>query len=295
MEQLTGNSDSILYLQGFAPLIQLWAGICLLFFYESLLNKSPFTALCDDIHNLYKIFINQYNGLIPDETISFNEYIKDYWNHDLVPTINCTASTCFFYSVFILAFIGIEECADYGGNYYCALQITNSFIWIFLIGATLFNKYRLFHGFVPSIVLIIVILIYFHFHFQINGFCLKYISFGEAWSHSTITIYTVFTCISGIILVCFLLSVSWLALRLRRWSLRKVNKEFKVFVEYNLGIIGRNQLPKNKLKKILNRCNEKFTKEDIDIIDNDAFLKEMKRVIADEYKDFTNKWWRKLL
>ena len=76
MEQLTGNSDSILYLQGFAPLIQLWAGICLLFFYESLLNKSPFTALCDDIHNLYKIFINQYNGLIPDETISFNEYIK---------------------------------------------------------------------------------------------------------------------------------------------------------------------------------------------------------------------------
>ena len=34
--------ESTLYLTSFAPLIQLWAGICLLFFYCELLDKSPF-------------------------------------------------------------------------------------------------------------------------------------------------------------------------------------------------------------------------------------------------------------
>lgn len=69
--------NEVLYLQGFAPLIQLWAGICLLFFYESLLDKSPFSSLCKEIRQLYQDFINQYNGLIPSTVISADEYVKD--------------------------------------------------------------------------------------------------------------------------------------------------------------------------------------------------------------------------
>lgn len=294
MEQLTGNSDSILYLQGFAPLIQLWAGICVLFFYESLLEVSPFTSLCRDIRGLYNDYINQYNGLVPDNVISNEEFVKDHWSSNLVPTINCMASTCFFYSVFILAFIGIEGCSNYGGEYYRALQVTNTFVWVYLSLAIIFYKSKFFHGFTPSIVLIIIVLIYFHFHFDINQFCLKYFSFGNVWCESKITIYTIFTCISGILLVCFRLLISWFGLLLQCISLRKVNREFKVFVDYSLGIIQRDKLPKKKLSNIMKRCTEKFAKGEIPAIDQEAFLAEMKHEIANEYKDFTHKWWIKL-
>ena len=47
-------------------------------------------------------FKNKYNGLIPQNTISVDEYAKDHWSSNTLPTIKCIASTCFFYSVFIL-------------------------------------------------------------------------------------------------------------------------------------------------------------------------------------------------
>ena len=294
MAPMPNNTETVLYLQGFAPLIQLWAGICLLFFYESLLDVSPFSDLCKKIRNLYNNFKNQYNGLILENAISADEYVKDHWNNNLVPTIKCIASMCFFYSVFILAFIGIEGCDNYGSEYYCALQITNTIVLIYLFCAIIFYKAKAFHGFVPSIILTVLLLIYFHFHFHINEFCISYFSIGSVWEKSQITIYTIFTCISGILLVCLRLFISWIVLQLQRISIYFINKEFKVFVDYNLGKIQRDKLPKRNLSNIMRRCNDKFKKGDISAIDHEAFLTEMKNEVANEYKDFTNKWWIKL-
>ena len=293
MMPVLDNTEAVLYLQGFAPLIQLWAGICLLFFYESLLNKSPFAKLCDDIRGLYDNFKNKYNGLIPQNTISVDEYAKDHWSSNTLPTIKCIASTCFFYSVFILAFTGIEGCESYGGNYYCALQVTNSIILSYLLVAIIFYKKKIFHGFTPSIILTIIILTYFHLHFPINKFVTSYFSLGKIWDESSITIYTVFTCISGILLVCLRIFISWLILQLQKRSLRDIDKKFNNFVLYTLGLIKPNQLPKKTLVAINKRCNDKFNKGEITSIDNVAFLEEMKKEIANEYKDFTNKWWIK--
>lgn len=286
--------DSELYLQGFAPLIQLWAGICLLFFYESLLNKSPFTSLCVEIRTLYDDFKNQYNMLIPLDVVGSDEYVKDHWSNNFVPTIKCVASLCFFYSAFVLAFIGIEANESLGGVYYCALQVMNTVVWLYLIAALLLYKKKIFHGFISSIVLSILLLEYFHFHFGINDFCSSFFNLGSIWSKSHITIYTVFTCISGVFLVCFRLFISWFVLQCQKKSVNNIYKEFRVFADYNLGKIKRDALPKKKLGRIMKRCTEKFSNGEISAIDAKAFLDAMKDEVAKEYRDFTKRWWIRL-
>lgn len=293
MEQLH-NDDIALYLQGFAPLIQLWAGICLLFFYETLLEKSPFGTLCKEIHQLYENFRYQYNGLIPEKAITADEYVKDHWSNNYVPTIKCIASMCFFYSTFILAYIGIEGNEIYDGEYYCALQVTNTILWLYLVGAIIFYKSRIFHGYWSSVILTILLLIYFHLHFPINNFFLSYLSLGKGWDRNSITIYTVFSCIGGILLICLRIFISLIILQCQKWSVRNMNKEFRFFADYNLGKIKRDELPKKNLNRILKRCTEKFSKGELKVIDTNAFLEEMKKEVVKEYNDFTNKWWIKL-
>jgi|InofroStandDraft_1065614.scaffolds.fasta_scaffold01582_14 hypothetical protein len=286
--------NEVLYLQGFAPLIQLWAGICLLFFYESLLDKSPFSSLCKEIRQLYQDFINQYNGLIPSTVISADEYVKDHWSSNFVPTIKCMASMCFFYSAFILAFIGIEGNNNYGGAYYCALQVMNTIVWLYLLGAIIFYKVKVFHGFISSIVMSVVLLIYFHFHFAINNTFVDFLCLGNVWDESEITIYTVFTCIGGILLICGRLLVSWLILQCQKWSVRSINQKFRIFADYNLGRIKRGELPQKEFKRIMDICNEKFSNNEIQAIDATVFSEAMKEEIAKEYRDFTTRWWLKL-
>lgn len=287
-------NSSILYLQGFAPLIQLWAGICLLFFYESLLTNSPFTALCNNIKSLYEDFKNQYNGLIPEDAISADQYVKDLWSSNFVPTIRCVASLCFFYSVFVLAFIGLEANPNYEGEHYYALQIMNSLVWCYLVAAISFYKLKIFHGFSSSIIFSVLLIVYFHFHIVVNDFFTSFVCIGNFWTKSSITIYTVFTCIGGVLLVCGRLFISWLVLQCQRKSVSNIYKEFEIFTDYNLGKIKRDALPKKKLGRIMKRCIDKFNKGDIKAIDSTAFLNEMNAEIKEEYKEFTKQWWIKL-
>lgn len=290
----TQLKESVLYLQNFAPLIQLWAGICLLFFYESFLEKSPFSALCDEIRNLYNNFKNQYNGLIPIDAISANEYVKDHWSNNFVPTIKCVASLCFFYSAFILAFIGIECNPNYGADYYCALQVMNTIVWIYLVAAIFFYKSKIFHGFTTSIILSISLLVYFHFHFILNDFCASYVCIGDVWNKNCVTIYTVFTCIGGVLLVCFRLLLSWVVLQCQKYSVKRMDKEMRVFANYNLGRIKINDLPKKKVKKIINRCTTAISNGEEQNFGNETFNKYMNKEVEEEYYDFTSKWWTKL-
>lgn len=287
-------NEHVLYLQGFAPLIQLWAGICLLFFYEPFLNKSPFSSLCKEIRQLYEDFNNRYNGLIPTSIISADEYVKDHWSNNFLPTIKCVASLCFFYSAFILAFIGIECKPDYGGDYYCALQVMNTIVWIYLVAALFFYKLKIFHGFTTSIILSILLLVYFHFHFTLKVFCASYVCIGDVWDKSCITIYTLFTCIGGVLLVCFRLLMSWSVLQCQRLSVKRMDKEMRVFANYNLGRITITDLPKKKVKKIMKRCTNAINNGEVQNFNNETFNKYMSKEVEVEYNDFTSKWWTKL-
>lgn len=278
-----------LLLQGFAPLIQLWAGICLLFFYESLLTVSPFSKLRDSVRNLYKNFLNQYNGLLPTDAIDANEYVKDLWSGNFVPTIKCVASICFFYSAFILAYIGIEPTTL---SYVGALPIMNTLVIAYVILAMLLYKKPIFHGFTTSVIFAAFILLYFHFHQSINGFFVNHnVVLGEQLSISNTTIYTLFTCIIGIIVVCGRMALSWAILRLQRRSVSKIYQLFFIFAEYTLGIRGIDQLPKSIREQVMTNCSKKFTNGEIPNIDTEIYLKTLKEYISKRYYEFTKKWW----
>ncbi len=77
-------------------------------------------------------------------------------------------------------------------------------------------------------------------------------------------------------------------------SVNKIYRDFQIFANYNLGKIKRDALPENKYSRIMKRCNEKFKRGEIIVIDANAFQDAMKEEIAKEYRDFTNRWWIKL-
>ena len=164
--------SDILYLREFAPLIQLWAGLCALFFYQSLLKKSPLHTYRNSIKELYDGFIMKYSIFIPaDKQLQGDEYVEDKWKN-LLPTIKNMAILCFFYSAFILVYIGIENCSLYE-HYYQVFQVLNIIISVYFILAMLFPKCKIFHSIYTVYIIVVFIIIYLQIHFLINVFFIK--------------------------------------------------------------------------------------------------------------------------
>lgn len=76
----------------FAPLIQLLAGIYLLFFYEQLLSKSPLHATRERIRNQYQNFLFNYVELLPHDAVGkADSLIKNVWSDFLLAIRNISA------------------------------------------------------------------------------------------------------------------------------------------------------------------------------------------------------------
>lgn len=279
--------ETELYLAGFAPLIQLWAGICLLFFYEGLLEKSPFAAYRDRIKSLYSNFTMKYLDFLSNKLPEGEEYIGIKWENFL-PTIKNIAALSFLYSAFILAFIGIENHPPCK-HLYCALQIMNICVCIYLTLSIIFIKSKLFHKYITSICIFVLLLVYFHFHTFINSIFIKNIGcLGTYFSQSGITVFTVFTCIGGILLILGRLSWDFLILKKREKSIKKIDKSFEYLTKVYMGQDKLSNLPrkiKKKIqKKILKQISEKneVTKENLNKYITDEIL--------EEFELFTISW-----
>ncbi len=89
----------------FAPLIQLWAGICLLFFYENLFHVTPFENFVNKYEYKLNMFLQHYGEL--------KEYPKPnyayYWKQRIWPAIQCLACLLFCFSIILLLYIGINK------------------------------------------------------------------------------------------------------------------------------------------------------------------------------------------
>ena len=100
-------------LVNFAPLIQLWAGICLLFFYEPILKNFPLSKLHEEKQNLIVSFLGKYQAYLDDEKLMKGyKMLEDKWDI-FYQTIKNLASLNFYFSLVVLAYIGIES-----HNYY---------------------------------------------------------------------------------------------------------------------------------------------------------------------------------
>ena len=111
-----------LFLTGFAPLLQIWGGICLLFFYLEFLNKSPLTKRwkksIDDLKECCEILLTKYKDLLYDpdglldfycdlDTINVNKCRMHKWEKARA-AVYSLAKFAFFHVVILLAYCGFE-------------------------------------------------------------------------------------------------------------------------------------------------------------------------------------------
>lgn len=279
----------VITLTNFAPLIQLWAGFCLLFFYETLFKDSPLANLVEGLKKLHKEFVMEYIDFIPkEELIDVDKYAKDNWEEHLLPTIKNLASLTFFYSVFILIFIRIENVKGLGDQYIYALQPINWLIIIYAVVAALFVKAKIFHTYWTPIIGIILIVGYFHKYDQINTWLVGHGCYlGEYWSYSAISVFTLFTLFSGLAVVLLRLFAVWCTLNSKRRSLKKLNMNCTLLAAVMIRSKNVNDLPKKLRNKIQPKINKRLG------VQNDTGLiiqESIKEEIQDEYKTLKTGW-----
>ncbi|MBR5087723.1 MAG: hypothetical protein IKX31_12045 [Muribaculaceae bacterium] len=228
------SKDAILYLSSFAPLIQLWAGICLLFFYCELLDKSPFNSAKTQLFKLYGEIYDElttkYQVFIPENDSIYNcdlDMLKEdkHWDY-FRASIYCMAVFSFFYSLIILILAGIEKHNEYG-IYFQALQTTNTIALIYFLLNRILYKTVWGQSKLYAILCAMCLGLYVPFHFII----IEKIQIGYSWSHTSISVYTLFTCISGLFLILIHLCVDWYTIYRCKKSIKRIKKNFNLWIK----------------------------------------------------------------
>ncbi len=278
------EEGGVITLANFAPLIQLWAGFCLLFFYETLFKRSPLAHLVEGLKKLYEEFQMDYINFIPkNEILDLDRYAQDNWEEHILPTIKNLASLTFFYSVFILAFIGIENVRGLGDIYVCALQPINFTILLYCILAVIFLKSKIFHTYWTPIIGIFAIILYIHCFKYIDSFFLrKGWGLGSYWEQSSISIFTLFTLFAGLAVILIRLWMVWVKLYFKRKALERLNNNCILLADVMINSLRLNELPKSLLDKIQPKINDRLSNKGMTI---DQVLQEsIKEEIQEEYR-----------
>lgn len=281
--------SGVITLTNFAPLIQLWAGFCLLFFYETLFKHSPLANLVEGLKKLHKDFEMEYIDFISrNEIMDVDKYAKDNWDEHLFPTIKNLAALTFFYSVFILIFIGIENVDGLGNHYLKALQPINWFILLYTLSAAIFVKAKLFHTYWTPIISILLVIGYFHQFDRINTWLADHVCcLGDYWSPSHIAVFTLFTLFSGLAVVLLRLLAVWWNLNSKRRSLKTLNVNCTLLAAVMIRSKNLNDLPKKLKNKIQPKINEKLSEESET---NDVIQASIREEILEEYMTLQVGW-----
>jgi hypothetical protein len=215
-------SEKELYLYNFAPLIQLWAGICLLFFYEKLFRENnPFekwkkscAGKVIQIHNALRLkAVTRYQSFfigkeipekLQEETPGGNK--DPYWLIFRKYIYN-TAILSFFYAIIILIYIGVEKYEFLlNFQYHTVLLVLNTFIIIYFIVLTVFYRKELMQKLIYHAVFLLFLVVYLHLHRHLTFYLVKLNVIGR-WqiSQTWTTVYTIVACLSG--MICILLNV----------------------------------------------------------------------------------------
>lgn len=280
-----GESVTEISFTGFAPLIQIWAGICLLFFYEGLLKKSPLDSTLKQIENLYNDFVSRYQDIINQDKMPQSDYYLGTKWANLLATIKNLAALSFYYSILILAFIGLENNQAYSGMYR-AFQFMNLFIIVYHIFSTLLVNLKIFHTYVTPTIFYVLLLVYFHHFETINKWFITNGWFdGVYFSVTSITVYTLFTCIIPLFLILIHILYDYYILCKSRRRFKKIGRNFDLMVRLSMHQIAMNELPKKLKKKLGKRILEKIM--DGDNISEEATSKYVIDEINEQFDKFT--------
>lgn len=272
-------------LTGFASLVQLWAAFCLLFFYESVIKQSPFLRVVDELRTLHNNFYKQYLAEIPEfrETSNCN-IIDDCWVTDIMPTIRNIAAMSFFYAIILLVVIGVENVDEIGERAVCSLQGISIMMYLYLMGVTLFTKARIFHTYLTPIIITGLMVVYLHFSSQLNQYCIHLFGLaGDYWSHSTITVVSIFALFGGLAVVLLRIGMQWFLLKLQRRRLKTLNDRCAELFEYSFGFRQFDRLSPKLQNSIKNEIANNLQTDDIEISRRSLAPKIIRKEIAAEY------------
>ena len=294
MEEVT---EELVELSGFAPLIQIWAGICLLFFYEILLLKNfPLEKTKRQTKALFDEFTANYQGYIePKKMPQFESFQGTKWETNFLPTIRNMAALSFFFSVFILACIGIENTSMYEMRL-PAIQVISIAVWVYMLVAILFTGFKIFHTYWTCVIYSLLLVVFYHLFPDVNGWLVsKEWIIGEPLSETKITVMTLFTCASPLPLILLHLFYDWLIFRKRRKNLKVINENFALMTQVMLNMAKPADFPKKLQKKLWKKVKDTvLNKGEVKAKDLNDYLTEE---IKDEFDAFTSSWmsrmWRK--
>lgn len=277
-----------LLLVDFAPFIQLWAGICLLFFYQNLLEKSPLDSYRNEIQSLYGDFVMKYINFLPQNLFpKAEEYIEDKWK-DLRPTINNIAILSFFYATFILIYIGLEVYTPCKLKYQ-VLQVLNSVVWLYMFLAIIFIKWKIFHKVRTPIIVIGGLITYFHvYSFVDNWLISREWCIGLYLSRTVITTFTLFTCIGGVPLILMRIFWSFCSLSKTKKMIKQADNTFSALVSVYMG----EKEVKDISPKLGKRIAKKMVNEIIKGGDPTSMLNHyVRKEIIERFFILITPWW----
>lgn len=286
-------AEGFIKLSGFAPLIQIWAGICLLFFYEVLLDKFPLEKNRQQTKKLFEEFTANYQAYVDtDKMPQFEEYQGTKWKDHFQPTIRNMASLSFFYSIFILACIGIEETAAFN-NRLVGLQLMDYVVCIYMILAIMLTGLKIFHTYWTSVIYTILLIVFYHFYPSLAE-TISSCGWRSEWecSKTGITVLTLFTLASPLFLIIIHLFYDWLVLGWRRRSFKRLNKNFALLTGAIMGLVKPADFPRRLRRKVVKKVQDSVLNgREIRTVEFNQYLE---NEIKDEFEAFVTKWHQRL-
>ena len=274
-------------LTGFAPLIQIWAGICLLFFYESIFEKSPLDKHIQQLGGLYSAFFNKYQGDLGLEDKP--EHDVTNWKNFLL-VIKNMAALSFFYSVFLLCWTGIENSYP---SWFHALPVMNSSVILYFFLCVIFSSLGLFHTYITQLFYIAALVLYFHNHVDVNAFLANYgIWNGSALSETEVTVSTLFTCISGLPFILVRLVYDYLYIRNKSMGIRNLNANYTMMWDVKIGRKDFRNLSDELQRRMIKKAGKEFKEKGE--VSKEAIKRFIDEEIREEYESFTKPWYKRL-
>lgn len=223
------------FLGNFIQLIQLWAAICLLFFYQQLLEDSPLLNKLKKLDKEFKEFISSHQAVaIFGKSNEEKVYDPTKWSN-FVPRIKNMAALTFFYCVFLLIYIGVEKS---WGNFYPVthpsfLVFSNFAVLLYIIICSI-KDYKIFHKYRAPVCYILVLFVLFLFYEPfckytsgIKSFLSLHLRHENTWFW--ITIVTLIVCIIAMVLLIIRIWVNELVVKKKVSNLQRLDIKFNLF------------------------------------------------------------------
>ena len=307
------EQNALNFLGYFTPLLQLWTGICLLFFYLKLLENSPLKSHINKVNKSSKEkskdILNKFQGniSIDDKNLTL---VSTNWK-EFVPRIKNIAALTFFYCLFLLYIlcVGRYSNANDRETNCVYLLTTSSFIFVYIICCSFFNlkigktnQVKIFHNYLTPIIYILLLSPFYFICFEdIENWYLEKLGYDNLYLTNIISICVLLTCGLGIMSVLIYIIKDWVIIEYKKIKLDILTKNVKRYYEAMLHKNPMNELPRSYQKKIKNKLSKQLveagqvTRKEMEKFIEEEIQEEYKKIFKRKgRKRKTLKWVKKL-